>query len=384
MSRILSAITVTLMFTACTATSEEELSRPDFNHIPHFDIVNLFTVSEFDGDNFFASISHVSTSSDSTIFVTDFLSKKIFLFNHSGDYKGFLGGEGEGPGEFRQIGTVSLLAPDTLQVLDWQLARITLFSKSEGEWNPVKYLDRPESIVDDESNLRYTFGNLYPHENGYLAQFNSSFSSVDTSSHSYSFYKKYDYKLNPIDNQKYQMHISSKPVIHRVPGRSVSVSPTPEGHRSLSSITDTAVRISTWTGENRIDISNVTGSDATSFKFPSERIPITDREKRELAEIRIPNPDNSMISRTDMIELIPDYKAFSNQLITDDKDRIWVLTNPFQEDDPEWLIYNKSGELLAAAKHPGGRFMQIKNNRAYISFTSADHEPAIGVYEITE
>lgn len=384
MSRLISAITVTLLFTACTTTSEEELTQPDFNQLPLFEIENLFTVSEFDGNNFFASISQVTSGSDSTIFVSDFLSKKIYLFNHYGEYKGFLGGEGEGPGEFRQIGTVSLLAPDTLQVLDWRLARITLFSKSDGQWNPVKYFDHPESGVDDESNLRFTFANLYPHKNGYLGQFNSSFSSVDTASQSYSFFKQYDYKLNPIDNQKYRMHITSKPVIQRVPGRSVSVSPAPEGHRSLFSITDNSIKISTWTGANRIIIRDITGDDSTSFQFPSKRIPITDREKRKLAEIRISDPDNSMISRTDMIEKIPDHKAFSNQLVTDDQDRIWILTNPFEEDDPEWLIYNKRGELLAAAKHPGGRFMQIKNNRAYISFTSADHEPAFGVFEITE
>jgi len=96
----------------------------------------------------------------------------------------------------------------------------------------------------------------------------------------------------------------------------------------------------------------------------------------------IPDPGQSRISRDRLTEKIPDYRGFARQLVMDDRGYIWVLVRPFEEDDPEWLVYSKQGELIAAAPHPGGNVTQIKDDRMYVIFTSMDDEPAFGVYEL--
>ncbi len=69
--------------------------------------------------------------------------------------------------------------------------------------------------------------------------------------------------------------------------------------------------------------------------------------------------------------------------MVDDRDRIWILTRPFEEEDPEWLIYDMDGELLAAAPHPGGTLMKVTEDRMYFRISSADEEAALGVFEIS-
>lgn len=385
MIRLIFAIII-LLFNACSNSedSENNSTRPDFDEIPVFNMENQFKISTFNEDDFFASISQVAVGEDNTIFVSDPQALKMYLFDQHGAYIEYLGGEGEGPGEFRHIRSVSLLAPDTLQVVDWNLGRITFFSLKNKQWTAVKYFDMPVGAREYGSDIYFSFYSLFPHPNGYLGRFNSSFTPSDTATHIFAYYTKFDYELNPMDNQEYLMHVIAKPMVTRIPGRSVSVMHVPEGPRMLFSNTAEGYKISNWTGNNRILIRHITGGDSTGFEFPSNRVLITEEERTEMVDQQIPYSDNTKIIREQIRSSIPEYKEFVRQLITDDQERIWILTRPFEEDDPEWLIYNKEGTLLAAAPHPGGTFMQIKNNRVYVNFTSDDEEPAFGVYILHE
>lgn len=383
MTRFCFLITASLLLTTCSGPqgSDEKPTRPDLENLPIFNIEEQFRISAFDEDVFFASISDVAVGHDQTIFVSDRGVEKIYMFDQQGNYKGYLGGDGEGPGEFRQIISMSLLTPDTLQVFDWQLARITFFSKQNSHWTPVRYLDRPEGFRKYGADMFFTFNTLYPHPDGYLVRFRSSFTPVDTATHSFAYYTLYDYRLNPVNEREYLMRAVSKAMVNRVSGRSVSVAGIPERHKMLFSVTSDAREISTWTGGRQVTIQHITQEDSTSFIFPSRRVPLTDEDKTALVE-RF--SQNDRINSRQVKEHIPEYKGFSRSLHVDDQDRIWILARPFEEDDPEWLIYSMDGELLAASPHPGGTLQQIKGNRMYVSFTSAGEEPAFGVFDIVE
>ncbi|MCH8568431.1 MAG: 6-bladed beta-propeller [Balneolales bacterium] len=386
MRRLISSVGILFLITACSSPDpiEDYASRPDFDQLPVFEIEQLFEISDFNDGDFFASVTQVVSGEDGTILVSDSQAKKIYLFDETGAYLSYLGGEGAGPGEFRQIGRVSLLAPDTLQAVDWQLARITFFSLQDGNWTAVKYHDRPSGAREYGSDIFFTFDGLYPRENGYLARFNSSFTPVDTATHSFAYYSKLDFDLQQAENQEYYMHVVTKPVVNREGVRSVSVMSLPESHRTHYSNTADGFKISNWSGNNQIIISHITRGDSSSFKFASNRVPFLDEEIRAIIDRQIPDPENSMFSRDQTREALPKYRGFSRQLILDDLERIWILTRPFQVDDPEWLIYSKSGNLLAAAPHPGGTVSQIKNNRMYVRLSTPDGEPAFGAYRLHE
>jgi len=386
MEKYLLSLVLLISVAACSNNQENNSvqGRPDFESIPVYNAQESISVSEFDDGQFFASVVSAFEGEDGTVFAFDARALKIYMFDRDGRYLGFLGGEGEGPGEFKQPGSISLLAPDTFSIMDWSLARITLFSNKSGTWEAVEYFDRPSGSREFGSEIYFNFNNLYTRPNGYFARFQSSFTPVDTATHSFAYYILMDEELNPVDETEYGMHHVSKVYLVRNQGQSLSVTSVPQAHRRIYDFTSDGREVSSWTGENLISIRNIVNGDSTAFEFPSKRIPITEDEKNEIAEERIPNPGNSPFTRAGLKERIPDYKPLARQLLVDDKNRIWVLVHPFQEGDREWLIYSTEGELLGAANHPGGRATQIYGNRMYVIFSSGDVEPSFAAYKLVQ
>jgi len=54
-------------------------------------------------------------------------SHSVLVFGPAGDFVRALGREGTGPGEFRTVGAVALVPPDSLVAFDYQLGRLTFF-----------------------------------------------------------------------------------------------------------------------------------------------------------------------------------------------------------------------------------------------------------------
>ncbi|MDR8393843.1 6-bladed beta-propeller [Aliifodinibius sp. S!AR15-10] len=380
------AILIIVILTACTRTqsNRDGAKRINFNNISIFQIEELFSISKFNDDTFFSQISNVVVGHDKTIFVSDPRVSKIFMFDHEGTYLGYLGGEGRGPGEFTHIGAISLVAKDTLHVLDNSQMRITFFAKENGEWKSVKYFDAPESSWQYGSDMVFKFNDLYPHSKGYLARFTSSFTPVDTASRAYAYYALHDYQMNSVNTQKYLMHTVSNTIVKRTDGRSVIVMQPPIGHKLFFDITSDGRMVSTWTKGNRITIQNVITNDSSSFYFPSQKVFITDKEKDMLIENYIPDRGPTLIKKDEIEKRIPKYKRISQGLHVDEKDRIWIKTRPRIKDDPEWLMYGFKGELLGAAQHPGGEVLLIHNNRIYVRKMSPLGEPKLHVYDLIE
>ncbi len=386
MEKYLLSLVLLVSSVACSKDQEDQSvnSRPDFESITVYDTEKRFSISEFDDGQFFASVVSVFSGNDDTIFALDTRALKIYMFAPDGNYLGYIGGEGEGPGEFKRMGSISLISPDTFSVMDWELARITLFSKRNGTWEAVEYFDRPSGSREYGSEIYFNFNNLYPRKNGYIARFQSSFTPVDTATHSFAYYILMDEELNPVDETEYGMQLVSKVYVVRNRGRSLSMTSVPQAHSRIYDFTYDGREVSSWTGDNLITVRHIASGDSVAFEFPSKRVPVTEDEKNEIAENRVPNPGSSPFTREGFKEKIPDYKSLARQLLADDKNRIWVLIHPFQEGDPEWLIYSTDGKLLGAANHPGGRVTQIRDNRMYVIDSSGDVEPSFGVYDLVQ
>lgn len=77
----------------------------------------------------FADVVGAALLDDGSIAVADAGNHAIRLFAASGDSVARVGREGDGPGEFRQIGAVWRLAGDSLAVWDFRASRLTVFSR---------------------------------------------------------------------------------------------------------------------------------------------------------------------------------------------------------------------------------------------------------------
>ena len=75
---------------------------------------------------------YVRTDDEGNIYVSDFKPLGIKVFDPSGNYRRTIGGQGEGPGEFQSITSMTINNAGELVVADWHSQRLLRFSP-EGE-----------------------------------------------------------------------------------------------------------------------------------------------------------------------------------------------------------------------------------------------------------
>jgi hypothetical protein len=80
------------------------------------------------GNVIFHQITDVTPLGDGTIAIAAHGSRAVYLFDEAGSFKMSLGGDGDGPGEFRGVWGTSALAGDSLVVFDSRLGRLTIFN----------------------------------------------------------------------------------------------------------------------------------------------------------------------------------------------------------------------------------------------------------------
>lgn len=80
----------------------------------------------------FGSVWDLAVLEDGTIVVGDQLSRELSFFDRSGRFVWKVGGEGEGPGEFRSLLGVKRYRGDSILAFDYARARITVFGADGG------------------------------------------------------------------------------------------------------------------------------------------------------------------------------------------------------------------------------------------------------------
>lgn len=108
---------------------------------PIFQIGTVFGEAEYQ----FARIADAGFLSDGRVVVADQMRKTIRVFSPEGEFLGSMGGDGEGPGEFRRVGDIVVLPGDSIAAWDARLRRLTVFD-SQGKsvrTAPVDWRGRP-------------------------------------------------------------------------------------------------------------------------------------------------------------------------------------------------------------------------------------------------
>ena len=85
----------------------------------------------------FTRVVGARMSKDSVIVVGDLGAAEVRFYSRGGQFEGFVGGRGSGPGEFQDIQTVGEAGGDTTWVFDRRLQRITLMTSPN---NPVRVI----------------------------------------------------------------------------------------------------------------------------------------------------------------------------------------------------------------------------------------------------
>lgn len=76
----------------------------------------------------FIRVDEALRLSDARIVVVDGRAQDVRVFAADGSFQGWMGGQGEGPGEFLMVGMVGVLPGDTLVLVDHRLQRVSRFT----------------------------------------------------------------------------------------------------------------------------------------------------------------------------------------------------------------------------------------------------------------
>lgn len=109
--------------------------RGDPAHLPTWELgaTELRFSGEGEGDApYFEDVSDAAWLSGGGVAVADGGARRVHFFGPEGGFRGSVGGEGQGPGEFDRISTLSVAPGDTVGVYDAWLHRLTLFHPEEG------------------------------------------------------------------------------------------------------------------------------------------------------------------------------------------------------------------------------------------------------------
>ncbi len=372
------SILLVIMSSCGSSDTEQSGDEIDFSTIPIFQPEVIIDITEFGDDEFFGQIWNILPSNEDLIFVADGSQQKFFKFDVSGSYLGYIGGEGDGPGEYRQMGYSVILPPDTLAVMDWRNNMITFSSPVNGVWEPVKFLDTPRPPIDYGGDIFY-FGMFHPLENGYLGVYRSSFTPVDTTTYSHEYYSLFDFDLTKLSEEPVLPAVSYRALVSRaensVSMRSVNMLP-----RRYRLITSQNNVVDIWSQNSYAIIYSLDGSEVNRFQFHSERVPYSDSDKQEIVTEVIPDPSDSMFRRSEFINILPDVKNFVHDARIDDEDNIWLKVNPYHDDDPQWLVYSLTGDLIGAVDHIPGQIFKIQKGRIFVNMESERDIPSLTVF----
>ena len=146
-----------------------------------------------DGPEVFHQIEDVQRLPDSGFAVLDRGDHVVRLFAPDGRSRGTFGGDGDGPGEFRDPIEIELLGQDSIAVWDWQLGRVSVFDLSGSlgrtirltppAQNPTGYFnvvgDEPYFVVGVEG-VQPFFGNQLALQDLHILRYDARGILLDT------------------------------------------------------------------------------------------------------------------------------------------------------------------------------------------------------------
>ncbi len=124
-------------------------------------LVEELRIGELDGDEryLFGGVAELAVGADGTIYVHDAAVQALRAYDSTGSYLRTIGGQGSGPGEYRQIVGLAVHPDGRLLVRDPALGRIVLYTAAgdpAGQWMAASGLFTSEALRTDTAGRVYS------------------------------------------------------------------------------------------------------------------------------------------------------------------------------------------------------------------------------------
>jgi len=340
------------------------LIDPDTTPIQNAEPEPLVTYGETE-EIIIGRIGDFSIGEDGRVYVADFSEQVIHVYDEDGTHVNQVGGEGEGPGEFRQLRSISI-GENSLHAFDTPRMIVSRF-----DIETLQHLDDLDIGYEPDFSGSYFF---HPYEldlvsdGNYLVHFGMGFSMEEVDP---DFEPKHiGLIFNVAENSfkadtAYSIRANESIVDRDGSGmRVMSVSYNRTSHAGYN-----AGKIMTgWSDTPLFKWVNENGEYSHALYMPYNNPELSRSQIRELYENR-EEPWRGMIRNDDHPETWPAYTS----VLQDDEGNIWA---GFFTDDPDiyrWMSFHADGKITNDFEWPRHKTLRaVKNNMLYAMETDPD------------
>ncbi len=290
------------------------------------------------------------------VYIADTSQNVIHLFESDGRYLAKIGGEGDGPGEFRQIRAVQAKG-DQLHIMDMNNMRISTF-----DLNTFRFLG--DISIPFEFDFSGGFSNIpqsfyIQDADHFIIHFGISFSGEVNGAEPTLFGRVMNRETEELSEEKLYEFQAGELLIRRE-GTSTHMMVMDYNRQPKIFFTESHL-IHAWTENLLFSLYNRDGSYSHAIYQPKDNIELNRNDVVGIYADR-DEPWRSMVRNDNMPDTWP---AFSNAL-ADDNGRIWAAL--FDEDDEiwNWRVYTQDGELFTTFDWPRSKqIREIRNGYVY-------------------
>ncbi len=354
-----SLLIIALILFGCHAIESETIS---LEGIP---VITPNLLHEYDGvsdDDFFAHLAYKTiVLDDGTIFLGDRETNRIYKIKSNGNLVDVLAREGRGPGEFRDITSISRSFDGSVIVYDQFNSKVIRFDQSGNFMGEYVIRSRGEGMLTEvfdinEEQLLLTYR--------ILGDFNQS--GVNPQQHIVAYQK---------ETEVFQDYISiaSNPIAWiLMDGQPVGGRVVPFTAANLLYFNHSDASIYSYYSDGTKIVQLSADFDTLStvrFELTAEIL-----SEEDITELR---DDTSPDQWPSLAILLPEYKAIAEDFKLDDENRFWLRLN-HRSDYQKWLVLSSSGEKLAIVQFPESGILTHISSQ-HIGYRLDDH--LFGIFE---
>ncbi|MEX0662749.1 MAG: 6-bladed beta-propeller [Balneolaceae bacterium] len=311
-------------------------------------------------------IGPFTVGNNGNVYLSDVSRQVIHVYSADGTHIEEIGGEGDGPGEFRRISSVSI-DEKTIHVLDTQQMRISRF-----DVNNFRYIDDMELPFEpDYSGGYFTYPQSLDvmNDGNHLIHFGMGFSSgqEDQETSRSVIGKKFDIDKGVIEPDTMYSFPASEALVRR-DGTSLHMMASVPYKRSAHVHYKNGEIMHGWSEEPLFKWFDEDGEYTRAVYSPYENEPLLRNDIVKEYEDR-DEPWRGMIRNDDHPETWPSFI----QAIPDDEGRVWV---GLITDDPDiytWKSFSLDGEVYASFTWPRHiEINRVQNGEIYTMETDPE------------
>jgi hypothetical protein len=327
-----------------------------------------------------------SVDEQNRVYISDAQQFIVHVFESDGSYSKKFGRQGKGPGEF-QSPPIPAAISGYLYIYDHMQFRIHIFLQESLGYSHAINLSQG-SIYAIEELYGFYLSRLYFRNDGmYVAAFNPRI--IPDPDHPWynlddNLYIKYylldkDGRLFP---DKIFKHKDFKYLTKTVSGEFLKIPDIFSG-KTLITISDDGHIYSADPQDFLVEVRNPNGEELYSFYYPVQKKELHRREMLEnYHKLLHPETAEHVIDSFERllpsinVDELPKFWPIINNLLIDNKNRIWISTIVEDFHVYEWWVLENTGELITKFEWPRNEPIEVVNN-GYIYTRETDEETGL-------